>query len=110
MSLAPERPQWDNLAVAQTRPAMKGGVPFWAIFPIAFGPALLVMFTFNFLCMLIAPVLWVLIRAAYAGNVNRPYEWFMAVSSGAIFADWREWGGITDDPHSSTTDQDGMSL
>ena len=110
MSQASERMQWDPLATSQTRPAMKVGVPFWAFIAIFFGPALITIFTFSLLWMLTPPLLWLLIRAAYAGNTNRPYEWFMAVSSGAMFADWREWGGISDDPYSSPSRQDGMSL
>jgi hypothetical protein len=89
---------------------MKGGVPFWAFIAIFFGPALIVILTMNLFLMLAAPVLWVLIRATYAGNPNRPWEWFLSVSSGTLFADWREWGGISDDPHSSPARQDGMSL
>jgi type IV secretory pathway VirB3-like protein len=101
--------QWDTLAVAETRPAMKGGMPFWGIFPVFFVPAILTVITFKIYLLLLIPVLWMAVKLLYLGNHNRPFEWFIWVSSGAVFADWKVWGGISDDPHTATTEWDGLS-
>ena len=92
------RMQWDKLATANTRPAMKGGVPFWAIFPIFFGPGILLVLTFQVFYMALIPISWVVIKLVYLGNHNRPWEWFLWITSGSLLADWKEWGGITNDP------------
>lgn len=94
-----ERMVWDEVPVADTRPAMKAGIPFYALFVIFFGPGILVVLTFNVFWMTLIPVLWTVVKWAYLGNPNRPFEWLLWIVSGAAFADWREWGGVSDDPH-----------
>jgi type IV secretory pathway VirB3-like protein len=104
----PERPVWDPLPVADTRMAMKGGVPFFAIFPIFFAPCVLIVFTWNLLWFLLIPAIWLVFRWAYAGNPNRPFEWLLWVLSGAAFADWREWGGASFDPYAAPDPWSGL--
>ena len=94
-----DRMIWDELPVADTRPAMKGGVPFFALFPIFFVPAVLTILTWNIFWMALIPALWSIIKWAYVGNPNRPLEWMLWLVSGAALSDWKEWGGVTEDAH-----------
>ena len=100
-----ERMEWDKLPVGDTRPAMKGGVPFWLVFPIFFVPCILVLVTFRIWWLATIPFWWFGIAACYAGNPNRPFEWLMYLISGAAFASWRPWGGISVDPHGTHSDR-----
>ena len=102
------RMQWDKLAVAQTRPAMSGGVPFWAVFPVFFLPGILTVITFKvYIYLPMIPVLWVLVKLAYLGNHNRPFEWLIWLTSGAFLADWDDWGGMSDNPKTQS-ERDGI--
>lgn len=105
------RRQWDKLAVAQTRPAMKGGVPFWAVIPIFFVPGILTVVTMEyFVFMPMIPVAWFVVKLLYIGNHNRPLEWFLWFYSGAFFANWdNDFDGISDDPLGADTPWDGLA-
>ena len=103
-----DRQIWDPLPVADTRPAMKGGVPFWLIFPIFFIPAILLVLTSNLFWFALIPALWSASRCAYGTNPNRPFEWLLWLASGAAFSDWREWGGATADPHDKPDPWSGL--
>ena len=53
-----QRQIWDPLPVADTRPAMKAGVPYWLIFPVFFGPCIVLVITGNLFWFVMIPVLW----------------------------------------------------
>lgn len=103
-----ERMQWDAVPLADTRPAMKAGVPFWALLPIFFVPCVAVVLTWNVFWMTLIPALWSITKWAYANNPNRPFEWMLWVASGAAVADWREWGGVSDDAHGEPETWSGL--
>jgi type IV secretory pathway VirB3-like protein len=79
---------------------MKAGVPYWLIFPVFFGPCIVLVITGNLFWFVMIPVLWYGARWAYGTNPNRPFEWILWVTSGSFFSDWHMWGGATRDPHS----------
>jgi len=101
MSGSGEEIPWDALSVGATRPAVIKGlnVPFWFILPIAGIPILFVAITHNpFWLVMILP-LTALGRWIVARDHNRPRVLYLALISGALFADKRAWNGDSSDPH-----------
>jgi type IV secretory pathway VirB3-like protein len=95
---------WDSLAVGATRPAVIRGlnVPFWFILPIAGLPIVLTAVTRNPFWLPGIAVLTVLGRWLIGPDHNRPRVLYLALMSGAMFADRRRWGGASVDPLGGT--------
>ena len=91
---------WDPLSVGATRPAVIRGlnVPFWFILPIIGMPMVIVAVTGNPFWLLLIVALTALGRWIVARDHNRPRVLFLALISGALFADRRRWGGDSVDP------------
>jgi type IV secretory pathway VirB3-like protein len=96
---------WDALSVGATRPAVIKGlnVPFWFILPIVGLPMITVSATaiagnVNPWWLLGIIPLTALGRWVVASDHNRPRVLFLALISGAMFADRRRWGGYSVDP------------
>ena len=91
---------WDSLSVGATRPAVIRGlnVPFWFIIPIVGLPIVLTAVTRNPFWLLGIAVLTVLGRWLVARDHNRPRVLYLALMSGAMFADRRRGGGYSVDP------------
>ena len=91
---------WDALSVGATRPAVIRGlnVPFWFILPIIGLPMIIVSVTRNPFWLLMIVALTILGRWLVSRDHNRPRVLFLALISGAMFADRRRWGGDSVDP------------
>lgn len=91
---------WDALSVGATRPAVIKGlnVPFWFVLPIIGVPMVVVAATRNPFWLLLIPGLTALGRWIVARDHNRPRVLFLALISGALFADRQRWGGDSVDP------------
>lgn len=91
---------WDALSVGATRPAVIKGlnVPFWFVLPIVGLPMVFVSATGNPFWLLLIVVLTALGRWVVAADHNRPRVLYLALISGALFADRRRWGGVSVDP------------
>ena len=91
---------WDALSVGATRPAIIKGlnVPFWFVLPIIGVPMVIVAVTRNPFWLLLILALTALGRWVVARDHNRPRVLFLALISGALFADRRRWGGDSVDP------------
>jgi len=91
---------WDPLSVGATRPAVIRGlnVPFWFILPIIGLPMIIVSVTRNPFWLLMIVVLTGLGRCAVSRDHNQPRVLYLALISGALFADRRRWGGDSVDP------------
>lgn len=100
---------WDEVSVADTRPALTiGGIPVYGLAGAFFAPAVVAVLTFNFLWMATIPAILALLRALYADNSNRPFELVLYVVSGSAWADWKTWGGESIDPHGKPEIWNGM--
>jgi len=95
-----ERVPWDVLSVGATRPAVIKGfnVPFWFVLPIIGAPMAVVAATQNPFWLVLIPGLTAAGRWVVASDHNRPRVLFLALISGALFADRRRWGGDSVDP------------
>ncbi|MDB5243760.1 MAG: hypothetical protein JWP57_4386 [Spirosoma sp.] len=100
---------WDEVSVADTRPALTiGGIPIYGLLGAFFLPAVVAVLTFNILWMLTVPLIITLLRALYADNANRAFELVQFFASGSAWADWRAWGGESPDPHGNPKIWNGM--
>lgn len=95
-----ERPVWDMQSSASTRLAMRAGIPLFAMFPIFFIPATLVVLTTNPWWLAFIPPSWIATRKLYGKNQNKPKEIFLWFWSGVALSSWKYWGGSSEDPHS----------
>ncbi len=95
-----ESPVWDPLSVGATRPAVIRGlnVPFWFVLPIVGLPMIIVSITRNPFWLLMIVALTGLGRWLVSRDHNRPRVLYLALISGAMFADRRRWGGDSADP------------
>lgn len=91
---------WDGLSVGATRPAVIKGlnVPFWFVLPIIGIPMVITYFSGNPLWLSLIAGLTLLGRWLVARDHNRPRVMFLALISGALFADRHRWGGDSVDP------------
>ena len=91
---------WDPLSVGATRPAVIRGlnVPFWFVLPIVGLPMVIVSITRNPFWLLMIVALTGLGRWLVSRDHNRPRVLYLALISGAMFADRRRWGGDSADP------------
>jgi type IV secretory pathway VirB3-like protein len=91
---------WDALSVGATRPAVIRGlnVPFWFVLPIIGLPMVIVAVTRNPIWLLLIIALTALGRWVVSRDHNRPRVLYLALISGALFADRRHWGGDSADP------------
>src|SRR3984957_344211 len=91
---------WDALSVGATRPAVIRGlnVPFWFVLPIIGLPMVIVAVTRNPIWLLLIIALTALGRWVVSRDHNRPRVLYLALISGALFADRRRWGGDSVDP------------
>jgi type IV secretory pathway VirB3-like protein len=91
---------WDALSVGATRPAVIRGlnVPFWFVLPIIGIPMIIVSVTRNPFWLLLIFALTLLGRWVVSRDHNRPRVLYLALISGASFADRRHWGGDSVDP------------
>ena len=91
---------WDPLSVGATRPAVIRGlnVPFWFVLPIIGLPMIIVSITRNPFWLLLIVALTGLGRWLVSRDHNRPRVLYLALISGAMFADRRRWGGDSVDP------------
>ena len=104
MAGADESMPRDALSVGATRPAVIKGlnVPFWFVLPIIGIPMVIVAVTHNPFWLLLIFALTALGRVVVARDHNRPRVLFLALISGAMFADRRRWGGFSVDPLGET--------
>lgn len=100
MAGADEMVPWDALSVGATRPAVikSLNVPFWFVLPIIGIPMIVVSITHNPFWLLLIVGLTAIGRWIVAHDHNRPRVLFLALISGALFADRRRWGGVSVDP------------
>lgn len=91
---------WDTLSVGATRPATirSLNVPFLFILPIVGVPVVFVTLTGNPLWLGLMLPLTAVGRLMVARDHNRPRVLALAITSGAMFGDRAQWGGITTDP------------
>ena len=91
---------WDALSVGATRPAVIKGlnVPFWFVLPIVGIPLVIMAVTRNPFWLLMIVALTVLGRWLVSRDHNRPRVLYLALISGAMFADRGRWGGDSVDP------------
>ena len=97
---ADESMPWDALSVGATRPAVIKmlNVPFWFVLPIIGVPMVTVSVTHNPFWLLLIVPLTAAGRWLVARDHNRPRVLFLALISGAMFADRHRWGGFSVDP------------
>jgi type IV secretory pathway VirB3-like protein len=95
-----ENVPWDGLSVGATRPAVIKGlnVPFWFVLPIVGMPLVIMAMTRNPFWLLMIVALTVLGRWLVSRDHNRPRVLYLALISGALFADRGHWGGDSMDP------------
>lgn len=100
MAGATEIVPWDALSVGATRPAVLKGlnVPFWFVLPIIGTPMVIVSVTRNPFWLLLIFALTAIGRWIVARDHNRPRVLYLALISGAMFADRQRWGGFSVDP------------
>ena len=100
MAGATEIVPWDALSVGATRPAVIKGlnVPFWFVLPIIGTPMVIVSVTRNPFWLLLIFALTAMGRWIVARDHNRPRVLYLALISGAMFADRQHWGGFSVDP------------
>ena len=100
MAGATESVPWDALSVGATRPAVIKGlnVPFWFVLPIIGVPMVIVSVTRNPFWLLLIFALTAIGRWVVARDHNRPRVFYLALISGAMFADRQRWGGFSVDP------------
>lgn len=91
---------WQPLSVGATRPAVIRGlnVPFWFVIPIVGVPMIIVSITQNPFWLLMILGLTLAGRWLVSHDHNRPRVLFLALISGAMFADRSRWGGDSVDP------------
>jgi type IV secretory pathway VirB3-like protein len=98
--LSGESVPWDGLSVGATRPAMIKGlnVPFWFVLPIVGLPLIVMAMTRNPFWLLLIIALTVLGRWLVSHDHNQPRVLYLALISGALFAERARWGGDSADP------------
>jgi len=82
-----ERIQQDQIALANTRPALVYGMPWPWFVPTLFGPPILLVLTVQPLCLILWVPLVLIGRAIVAKDANRPRIWWLSLTSGAALAD-----------------------